>query len=83
MVMRFVLILAVLVLPPLVLRALGLPLNGSVLGMPYDFRTPTPTRLKQAAWNPQNDHMLTPHIYGWGYALNLHAVGRRLGLVNG
>lgn len=81
MVMRVVLTLAVLIVPPLVLRALGWPLSGSLLGMPYSFQAPTPSRVKQTVWNANSDSLLAPHVYGWGYSLNLHAVARRLGLI--
>ena len=40
-----------------------------------------PARVKQTVWNPDSDRLLAPHVYGWGYALNLYAVGRRLGLL--
>jgi hypothetical protein len=81
MVMRVALTLAMLLIPPLVLRALGWPLSGSLLGIPYSFRLPTPARVKQTVWNPDSDRLLAPHVYGWGYALNLYAVGRRLGIL--
>lgn len=72
---------ASLVLPPLLLRLFGLPLTGTALGIPYDFRLPTPARVAGAAWNRSTDSLLVPHVYGWGYALNLRAAARRLGLV--
>jgi hypothetical protein len=81
MVLRLVLTVVLLLLPPVVLRALGRPLTGSFLGVPYDYRLPTPGRLKQTVWNPTNDRLLVPHLYGWGYSLNVRAVARRLGLV--
>ncbi|MGE3270685.1 MAG: hypothetical protein AB7P40_18165 [Chloroflexota bacterium] len=81
MIARILLVLAVLILPPIALRAFGRPLRGSLLGMPYDFRPPTPSRVKHALWNPDSDRVLSPHVYGWGYSVNLHALGRRLGLL--
>jgi hypothetical protein len=81
MVIRVVLTLATLLIPPLVLRAFGWPLSGSLLGIPYCFQAPTPARVKQTVWNPDSDRLLAPHVYGWGYSLNLYAVGRRLGLL--
>lgn len=81
MVMRVALTLAVLIVPPLMLRVLGWPLSGSLLGMPYSFSVPTPARVSQTVWNANSDNLLAPHVYGWGYSLNLHAVARWLGLV--
>lgn len=72
---------ASLAMPPLLLRLFGQPLTGKALGIPYDFRSPTAGRLKQTLWNPSTDSLLVPHLYGWGYSLNLHALGRKLGLV--
>jgi hypothetical protein len=81
MVLKVILILAALLLPPLLLRLLGRPLSGSLLGIPYSFAPPTPGRVKQTVWNPSSDRLLAPHVYGWGYTLNVHALGRRLGLL--
>jgi len=81
MVKRLLLTLAVLLVPPLILRLLGWPLRGSLLGMPYSFLPPTPSRIKQTVWNRESASLLAPHVYGWGYSLNLYAVGRLLGLV--
>ena len=81
MVVKILLILAALLLPPLLLRLLGRPLSGSLLGIPYSFEPPTPGRVRQTVWNPSSDRLLSPHVYGWGYSLNVHALGRRLGLL--
>jgi hypothetical protein len=42
--------------------------------MPYDFRTPTIARFKARFWNPDDDRLLTPMAFGWGYAVNLHEI---------
>jgi hypothetical protein len=81
MILRMALMPLLIVLPPLVLRALGWPLHGSFLGIPYDFRAPTPSRIKTTLWNRESDRLLAPHVYGWGYSMNLHALGRKLGLL--
>jgi hypothetical protein len=52
--------------------------QGRFLGMPYDFRMPTVTRFKARFWNPDDDRLLTPMAFGWGYAINLHEVGSRV-----
>jgi hypothetical protein len=78
---KIALVVAALLGPPLLLRLLGRPLRGSLLGIPYSFEPPTPGRVKATVWNRDNDDLLAPHVYGWGYSLNLHALARRLGLV--
>jgi hypothetical protein len=82
MITRVALILAVLLLPPLVFRVLGWPRSGTFLGVPYSFLPPTPARVKQTVWNRESDRLLAPHVFGWGYSVNLYAVGRRLGLLS-
>ena len=83
MVKKIAVVLAVLIVPPLLLRALGRPLSGSLLGVPYSFELPTVGRAKQTLWSASSDRLLVPHLYGWGYSLNFHALGRRLGLLAG
>jgi len=79
--LRAVLLLAGLVVPPLVLRLLGWPLSGTLLGIPYNFEPPTPSRVRQTIWNLSSDRLLAPHVYGWGFSPNFHALARRIGLV--
>lgn len=81
MTVKFVLAIIAFALPPVVLRLLGRPLSGSLLGIPYSFEPPTPSRAKQIIWNPSSDRLLAPHVYGWGFSLNAHALARRIGLV--
>ncbi len=58
-------------------------LEGRLLGVPYDLRPPTPARLKERLWNPRDQRLFTPSVFGWGFAVNLHQFGRRLGLIVG
>ena len=45
--------------------------EGKVAGVvPYDFRPPTPARLKQAFWAPE-EAFVTPHSPGVGWSVNL------------
>lgn len=81
MIWKPLLVLAMLALPPILLRLAGRPRSGVLLGIPYNFELPTPTRLRQTLWNPSSDRLLAPHLYGWGYSLNFGALARRLGLV--
>ena len=39
-----------------------------LLGLPYDLRRPTSTRLRSRAWNPDDPHILTPKTFGWASA---------------
>jgi hypothetical protein len=43
-----------------------------LLGLPYDLRRPTTTRLRSRAWNPDDPHILTPKTFGWGFGLNFY-----------
>jgi hypothetical protein len=81
MVGKVALILALLLVPPLALRLAGKPLTGTFVGMPYDFTAPSLGKVKRTAWNPSDDRVLAPHVYGWGYSVNVHAIGRRLGMI--
>jgi hypothetical protein len=45
--------------------------EGKVAGVvPYDFRPPTPARIKQALWAPE-EAFITPHSFGVGWSVNL------------
>lgn len=55
--------------------------TGRFLGIPYDWRRPTWARFKSRVWNPNDDRIVTPRYYGWGYDLNLNALLRRLHLI--
>lgn len=52
--------------------------QGYFLGMPYEWRRPTMHRLKHRMWNKEDDRIVVPRWYGWGYDVNLHALGRRV-----
>jgi uncharacterized membrane protein len=54
---------------------------GTYLGVPYDWRMPTPALLRERFWNPSDARILTPKVFGWGWSINLAAVARRLGLL--
>ena len=57
--------------------------TGKFLGIPYNFRWPTWAVVKQSMWNPNDRHIFTPHVFGWGWAVNIYEVLRRLGLKPG
>ncbi len=49
------------------------------LSIPYDFTIPTIERVREAYWNAEDDHIITDKVFGVGWAINLHALLRRLG----
>ena len=55
--------------------------HGSFLGVPFEFRLPTPKRLQERLWNSSEKRLLTPHVFGVGWSLNVHGLLRRLGLL--
>ncbi|HVG95543.1 MAG TPA: DUF5808 domain-containing protein [Chloroflexota bacterium] len=57
------------------------PRTGVFLGLPYDWRAPTWERVRARWWNPNDPHLLTPKVFGWGFDLNLYQVARFLRLV--
>lgn len=58
-------------------------LEGVLFGLPYDLRPPTLDRLRERAWNPHDERLFTPMVFGWGYTINVYELGRRLGLIAG
>jgi hypothetical protein len=47
--------------------------HGRVFGaVPYDFRPPTWSRIREAYWNPESDRLLSDRVFGVGWAVNLH-----------
>ena len=54
--------------------------DGAFLGVPFEFRLPTPTRVRQRLWNPEDSRIFTPHVLGVGWSVNVYQVLKRLGL---
>ena len=47
--------------------------HGRVVGfVPYDFRVPTPERLREAYWNPDEPRVFTTRVMGVGWAVNFY-----------
>jgi hypothetical protein len=46
----------------------GEGLVGGVV--PYDFRPPSPEKLKSALWNPDDDRLFVPTAIGVGWMIN-------------
>jgi uncharacterized membrane protein len=52
--------------------------HGEFLGfIPYDFRKPTFSRLKDRMWNPGDERIITPRDFGIGWTLNLYQLRAR------
>ena len=55
--------------------------RGTIAGfIPYDFRLPTIDRLRDAFWNPYERRILTPQVFGIGWAINLYAIFENIGI---
>ena len=53
--------------------------HGRVAGfIPYDFRVPSPERLKAAYWDPASDTIFTDRVLGVGWAVNIPVLIRKL-----
>ncbi len=53
--------------------------HGVVAGfVPYDFRVPTLARFRERVWNPEGEHLISPHVFGVGWTVN---VGKVVALV--
>lgn len=49
--------------------------HGRVAGfVPYDFRVPTPERLREAYWNPDAPRIFTERVLGIGWAINFYSL---------
>ena len=55
--------------------------QGTVLGMPYDFRGASVDRIGSRVWNPADPRILMPRMFGVGWTVNLGAIAVRLGLI--
>jgi len=56
--------------------------HGRLLGfVPYDFRLPTPQRIRDAYWNTASTRIFSDKPIGVGWSVNVPAVLKRLGLM--
>jgi hypothetical protein len=56
--------------------------EGRVGGLvPYDFRMPTIDRARSRWWNPEDDRLFVPTVFGVGWTINLARLARFLGLI--
>jgi hypothetical protein len=57
--------------------------HGQLLGfVPYDFRLPTPQRIRDAYFNTKSDVVFSAQPIGVGWAINVPAVLKRLGVLS-
>ena len=55
--------------------------HGKLAGfVPYELRPPTIDRVRETYWDPEDEHVFKPPVWGVGWALN---VGRVVELVRG
>ena len=53
--------------------------HGVIAGfVPYDFRMPTIGKFKEAYWNPYENRLFSPRVFGIGWAINFYALLERL-----
>ena len=45
--------------------------------LPYDFRRPTLVRIKERLWNPNDERIWIPRIFGVGWSVNLFQLKER------
>jgi hypothetical protein len=51
--------------------------HGKIFGfVPYDFRPPTFTRVRQTFWNAGDERILVPTFFGVGWSANLRSAPR-------
>lgn len=50
--------------------------HGTVLGVPYELRPPTLSRMRERLWSPADPRVLTPTLFGAGWTVNLGRVAR-------
>lgn len=55
--------------------------QGTLLGMPYDFRGASVERVGARIWNPADSRIFTPRLFGIGWTVNFGALAVRLGLI--
>lgn len=46
--------------------------HGTILGIPYDFRPPTPEKVRNTVWNKETSKIFLPHAFGIGWSINFY-----------
>ena len=52
--------------------------QGTIAGIPYDFKLPSAERIQEAYWNEQSKAILQPKPLGIGWTINLYPLAQRL-----
>ena len=79
-------LLPIVVIAWLAIRELRKPADertwhGEIAGMvPYDLRPPSIERVRQSWWSPESERLLTPQVFGVGWAINVGRLARLVGL---
>ncbi|MGO8949542.1 MAG: DUF5808 domain-containing protein [Ktedonobacterales bacterium] len=47
--------------------------KGKVAGIPYNFRLAEWSNIASEYWNPESNHIITPHVIGMGWGINFAA----------
>jgi len=54
--------------------------HGALFGrVPYDWRLPTPSRVREAFWRPDSRSLFQPTVFGVGWSINLAALAQSFG----
>jgi hypothetical protein len=46
--------------------------HGTIAGVPYDFRRPTPEKFRATNWNKKTAQVLVPRAFGVGWTINFY-----------
>ena len=57
------------------------PRHGRIGGMPYDVRPPSGRKIAATWWNPRDERLFVPRVFGGGWTPNFGAFAVRLGLI--
>ncbi len=52
--------------------------QGRFLGIPYNWQRMSREQVGKGVWDQEEDRILTPKNYGWGYGINFAALLRRI-----
>lgn len=56
--------------------------RGKVVGfVPYDFRKPTLSRIKDTYWNPYERRAFMPMVFGIGWTVNIYRLLENIGII--
>ena len=53
--------------------------HGRFLGVPFEWRIPRLETVNRRLWNPSDDRLFTPTVYGIGWCPNIYQILVRLG----